>query len=72
MKVYIVEKIGDYNQYKCLGLYNNLESAYDRFMEVVKEFPAVVQYLPISKCERLPYAEYKDALYQIACRIVED
>ena len=72
MKVYVVERIGDFDNYRCLGLYNNLESAYDRFIEVVKEFPAVVQYIPISKCERLPYAETKGALYQIACRIVED
>lgn len=72
MKVYIVEKIGDYDQYKCFGLYNNLESAYDRFMEVVKGIPVVVQYIPISKCERLPYAEYVDAMYRIACRTVED
>lgn len=72
MKVYIVERIGDFDNYKCFGLYNNLESAYDRFMEVVKELPVVVQYLPISKCERLPYAEIKYAMYQIACRTVED
>jgi hypothetical protein len=72
MKVYIVQKIGDFDNYKCFGIYNNLESAYIMFMEVVKEFPAVVQYLPISKCERLPYAEIKGALYQIVCRTVED
>jgi hypothetical protein len=72
MKVYIVERIGDFDNYKCFGVYNNLESAYIMFMEVVKEFPSVVRYFPISKCERLPYAENKGALYQIVCRAVED
>ena len=72
MKVYVVERIGDFDNYRCFGLYSNLESAYDRFMEVVSEFPVVVQYIPISKCERFPYAEIKGALYQIVCRVVED